>query len=574
MAAKADAIVVDTRPTKEVVVDSLTRDASVEACVFDLLDNSVDAARDAAYADHPGEDQPPLESYRPFAVDLTLAPDGLRIKDNCGGISADALTKVALRFGERSSHRYGIGIFGVGLNRALFKLGRRSSIVTDTGSERSELKLDIDDYIARPGWDLPATRFASRGHRGTDIRIEGPPTDVSRTFGEHGWIDAQIVDIGKRYGRLIEKGLSISVNGMQVESAIPEIRENGPQAGEDKFFRTGDGISVHLRYGQHAVHRFRNEQGYSAEVNRQLSDEFGWTVFCNDRAVLIADRSETTGWDTKFHTEFYGFVGQVSFDCVDPAHLPWNTTKSGVDRGNPAYLIALDDMRRFAENWRKFSDKRKKQAVLPAIAPALPPTPVPAAKPGAPVSPASSKLSVRASVPSVAAKVPMIKAEHNEIREILPPDVDERHCKDKLLALVQEAKKLDFIVLPYAGLALIRMLFEVAFTHFAVRTKRIDDVKTFCITRRELRMKRKLTDEEKNKFMASVDEMIDYLGDHPQILGAGKAGHMSHSLKKIKAAQQTMNSAMHNSFQLIERLTAIELRTEFVPLLRHLIESD
>jgi len=37
---------VDTRPSKAVVVDSLTRDTSVDACIFDLIDNSIDAARD------------------------------------------------------------------------------------------------------------------------------------------------------------------------------------------------------------------------------------------------------------------------------------------------------------------------------------------------------------------------------------------------------------------------------------------------------------------------------------------------------------------------------------------------
>ncbi len=35
----------DTSPTKEVVVNSLTKDASVDACLFDLVDNSIDSAR-------------------------------------------------------------------------------------------------------------------------------------------------------------------------------------------------------------------------------------------------------------------------------------------------------------------------------------------------------------------------------------------------------------------------------------------------------------------------------------------------------------------------------------------------
>jgi hypothetical protein len=580
MAARAEALTVDTRPTKEVVVDSLTRDASVEACVFDLLDNAVDAARNAAYADHPGDEHPLLESYDGFVIELSFDAGGLRIKDNCGGIPADALSHVALRFGQRSSHRYGIGIFGVGLNRALFKLGGRSRIVTDTGTERSELELNIEDYISSADWEIPARRVATRGLRGTDIWIGSPSTDISRKFGDHDWVAARIADVSERYGRLIEKGLSISVNGTRVESGIPEIRENSPLAGERKFFRTGDDIGIYIEYGQHSGHRFRNEPDYDAEANKRLTGEYGWTVFCNDRAVLISDTSPVTGWDTKFHSEFYGFVGHVSFVSADPSRLPWNTTKTGVDFSNPAYQAALNDMRSFAENWRSLSNKRKKKATLPTIAPASSPRPSSSAGPPTPsvgpkpTSSPAAKPQPKAGPPSSAVKSPVIKPDHHEIRQILPPDVDEGHCKDKLLALVHEAKALDFIALPYAGLALIRMLFETAFTHFAIRTGRIDDVKTFGVDRREKRMERELTDDEKKKFTASVDEIIDYLDANPQVLGAGKAGHMSHSLKRFKNAQQTMNSAMHNPFQPIDRLVAIGLRTELVPLLRHLIESN
>ena len=35
---------VDTSPTKR-IVGELTKDATVEACLFDLIDNSIDAAR-------------------------------------------------------------------------------------------------------------------------------------------------------------------------------------------------------------------------------------------------------------------------------------------------------------------------------------------------------------------------------------------------------------------------------------------------------------------------------------------------------------------------------------------------
>ena len=38
---------------------------------------------------------------------------------------------------------------------------------------------------------------------------------------------------------------------------------------------------------------------------------------------------------------------------------------------------------------------------------------------------------------------PVEKADHNQLRTILSKDVDEKHCNDKHLKLVHEAKELD-----------------------------------------------------------------------------------------------------------------------------------
>ena len=77
---------VDTSPTKEVVVSSLTRDASVEACIFDLIDNSVDAARDTARARIVNQDETTtIDDYSGFTISLTIDGTGLKIVDNCGG---------------------------------------------------------------------------------------------------------------------------------------------------------------------------------------------------------------------------------------------------------------------------------------------------------------------------------------------------------------------------------------------------------------------------------------------------------------------------------------------------------
>src|SRR5665213_4418724 len=112
---------VDTSPTKDVVVKSLTKDASVEACIYDLIDNAVDAARNTILKGLPAKSRDTLpDSYAGFDVKVSLSSTGFRIADNCGGIPVQSLRTMVMRFGKQSKHPLGIGIYGVGLNRALF----------------------------------------------------------------------------------------------------------------------------------------------------------------------------------------------------------------------------------------------------------------------------------------------------------------------------------------------------------------------------------------------------------------------------------------------------------------------
>ena len=199
MARKGKLFLVSTEPSKEIVVDGLTRDVDVQTCIFDLIDNSTDAARETILADVAPEDRVVLpESYEGFEIDLMLNSDGLTIKDNCGGISVDDLQNMVLRFGKRSTHDMGIGVFGVGLNRALFKLGRVSHLKTDNGARRAELVLKIDEYLASDDWLLPAEEFASSGKVGTEIEIRKPSDEIGQQCADADWCETLRHDIGRR----------------------------------------------------------------------------------------------------------------------------------------------------------------------------------------------------------------------------------------------------------------------------------------------------------------------------------------------------------------------------------------
>lgn len=564
MAKDGKPFLVDTSPTKEVVVDSITRDATDEECIFDLIDNAIDAARKIIFSNISPKLRNELpEGYDGYEVSLHLDSAGLKIVDNCGGIPIDDLKKVALKFGEHSEQRMGIGAFGVGLNRALFRLGSAAVIKTETRHERAEVTLDKAEYLNKPNsWKLPGEEVAKTGRIGTTIEIRNPPVETSRKFGDEKWCISLQHQIGRRYGRFVAKKLLLFVNTKKVTDEEVQIREDGIYEVREKFVRAED-VVIHIRYGQHKLHRFPGEKGTSEEQNRRLTTQYGWTILCNDRAVIMSDKTVKTGWDvTKFHSDFYGFVGYVNFVSRDPLKLPWKTTKTDIDLNNPAYQEALIAMRAFTKEWRSEANQRKRAVSLPAPVPAK--TKTEPAKAGKPNKPKDSPTG----------KSPRIitKPDHNNFREVLPFDIIENKCFDKHLALVSQAKKLDMVIFSYAGLALLRMLFEASAWHYIDRKGKLDDLKKFALEKRKKKGWEPKPGQE-GKVTISMDEMLAYFEHNPGIWGDAKQAYTRHIVGKLKGHQPMMNSALHSPIQIIANTKAIEIRDEALPLLRHLIEK-
>lgn len=572
-------ITVDTRPSKAVVVDSLTRDISVEACVFDLIDNSIDAARNTIVRISGAEELLGLpSSYQGYKVDIEVGGESFSIADNCGGIVAKHLENSVLRFGERSAHNFGIGVFGVGLNRALFRIGRVTNLVSDTGLERVELDFDVDDYLATETWTLKANKLPTQGKIGTFIKISSLSNETSQLLGGHDWVESLILEAGKRYGKFIDKGLELSINGDPVNSQLVRLRSDGPYGKDSKFFRVSEDVSVFIESGQHVHHRFSAEPDYNKGRNTTLTSDYGWNVFCNERAVLISDKTRKTGWYTKFHSEFYGFVGEVYFSCKDPSKLPWSTTKSDVDLNNTAYQMALVDMEKFASRWRSNAGNAKGMKGRDEV---LIPTPVSISKPADEPSKPETKVakpSPSAPKPSEPVKKPVVKIDHNTFITVLPHDVDERHCYDKHLALVHEAKRLNLSDLTYSGLVLIRMLFESSAVCFLKRRGLHGEMKESMIksrnAEREKASKPPLTEREEKNSDPSIDEIIVFLQGHESVWGDVSVNKIKHSLTKFSKSKPLLNSAAHNNFQMLNKHEAFTVRDAVLPILRHLIQEE
>jgi hypothetical protein len=72
------------------------------------------------------------------------------------------------------------------------------------------------------------------------------------------------------------------------------------------------------------------------------AERAGISVVCNDRVVLLHDRSIKTGWGEggvpRFHPQFRAIAGLVTLSSNDPSKLPISTTKRDLDAGSEIYL--------------------------------------------------------------------------------------------------------------------------------------------------------------------------------------------------------------------------------------------
>ena len=228
-------------------------------------------------------------------------------------------------------------------------------------------------------------------------------------------------------------------------------------------------------------------------------------------------------------------------------------------------------MRQFAAMWRSNAfdakaKKRRKETLVP-----IPGLPSPRPSGSAEKEKGSDK-----GAKTVDAKVrvtkPTIKVDHNQFRTVLPRDVDERHCNDKHLALVHEAKELDLGEFTYAGLVLIRMLFETTVVTHLARHARYDAFRQEVLDKRRQDGLIKNAQDEKN-MNPTLDEAVVYVANNPDILGTAKRNHLKHSLGRVKEHKKVFNSAAHNPWQPINRSEAFQIRDDVLPILRHLIET-
>ena len=295
---------------KQFFIEMFTRDISLEDCVLDLIDNSLDSY----LLKH---DISPSRLI--FGPDVRTAPRDLgtinvscterqiKVVDTCGGIPRSRAMDGVFCFGHGEDNPVGkLGAYGVGMKRALFKIGNKFHIVSRTASEGFEVTLKLDEWAKDKEWKVPVNFIdgaASERKAGTSITITDLHDEVALRITEGGVPKNILDDAATTYPYFLGQCVTLCINDTEV---VPERTKFGEQ----------DGVlrPAHERFQQEGV---TVTLAATVAPGPRTMEQVGWNVLCNGRVVVHADKTSLTGWAEglpSFQPKYRSFVGLASFD--------------------------------------------------------------------------------------------------------------------------------------------------------------------------------------------------------------------------------------------------------------------
>jgi Histidine kinase-, DNA gyrase B-, and HSP90-like ATPase len=207
----------NARPTKAFFVRMLTRDITLEDCILDLIDNSVDGAWASSGA-HPTniDSEATLQSYQ---IEVNISTDHFEVKDNCGGISLDDAVNYAFTFGRLETDiqpEFSVGVYGIGMKRSIFKLGEKiriESTYSDSAGETDSFAVPISvvDWLGKVDWDFDIEPFNNRENVGVLISIDKLTPNTLEKFSDPAFVQTLRTTISRDYLVPLSKGLTIKV---------------------------------------------------------------------------------------------------------------------------------------------------------------------------------------------------------------------------------------------------------------------------------------------------------------------------------------------------------------------------
>ena len=211
-----DPTIVDAAPTKAFFVDIITRDIQLDKAIQDLVDNCVDGAKRL----RPGGD------YSGLWVRINLSAESFKISDNCGGIPLDIARRYAFKFGRASGFSrtpFSVGQFGVGMKRALFKMGDHFVVQSVEPASKFEIVVDVPKWASEPSWDFRLSGLEEAPNApedtGTTITVTELDQGVAVTFASETFQSSLRQQIRITQQQFMRQGLQVFFQDQAIISA-------------------------------------------------------------------------------------------------------------------------------------------------------------------------------------------------------------------------------------------------------------------------------------------------------------------------------------------------------------------
>lgn len=325
---------VDAHPEKRFFVEMLTRDIELAPAIIDLVDNSIDGAKRL----RPEEAD---DRYDGLWVKLRLSAESFEILDSCGGFDREHAATYAFKFGrhpDQPATAGEVGQFGVGMKRAIFKIGREFKVASMTNGDRWQVAVNVDAWLDDPeDWTFPLEDATDREPEvpGTLVRCARLLPSATSRLSQAAFVSRVLGEISMRHALALQQGLSIEVNDRELVPRPPTLLASDALEPISYTEILTDGADVEMRLFAGLATGEEGEEEVDTDDPTLFTgaDAAGWYVFCNGRALLFANRGRLTGWGEevpRFHPQYRRFRGFV-YLTGDSAAMPWNTAKTDVD---------------------------------------------------------------------------------------------------------------------------------------------------------------------------------------------------------------------------------------------------
>lgn len=518
------------------LLETLTRDISPNEALFDLIDNAIDAARNSMPSTAKVDTHGLPKDYSDFSVAVRITDNQVAVSDDCDGFHRTVLRDDAFILGKRSSHKQGVGHFGLGMKRALLALGKTYALSTNRGDFSATVRFNSANLSMRDERLTATLRTPRPATRTTFVITELQPSAAHFFSGDTGEVS---LDLSRRYGHFIKKGLRLTLNGRVVLGFVPNVRSRGPVKPK-KWHGKIDGVDVFIKSGMHSKYRHTKEADYDRSISSSLTDEFGWYIVCNDRTIEVATKEKSLGFSTYWHPEYNGFLGWVHFVADDPSKLPWDTKKSEIDPNSEIFAKVQQKLEEFSDHFRTENRQARKPKKVPTKT-----------KPKV-----QTKTKQRSKDSSTQFHI-------NDVDELIPV-MDLAWNDPKLASLLKEATELS-LEFSFSAAALLRMIGERAIDQHIRRSGKISDVKQMVFDKQESDG-RPFTQDQKDNFEPTLRNLIDWLKRNKTYFPTEVRSDCHQSLTKFANDLQTINGVMHKS-NLIGRAEISTMRNQFYPAL-------